>query len=54
MTCQSVWDDFVKLVHLVGHPGESYIIYIIGMRLVGLINPHNLIEADVWKSADDS
>lgn len=36
-----VWDDFVKLVHLVGHPGESYI-YIIGMRLVGLINPHNL------------
>ena len=24
----SVSDDFEKLVHLVGHPGESYIIYI--------------------------
>lgn len=28
VTCQVVWDDFEKLVHLVGHPGESYIIYI--------------------------
>ena len=25
MTCQVLRDDFEKLVHLVGHPGESYV-----------------------------